>query len=239
MAKTKLIFACDISDPQLGLDLITEVVSEVNLIKLGLEAMTAETVFGKTLATLFREQTLGYKKSVMWDMKILDVKNTMANAVRNIVFYGSTFFTLHAQASDTALIAVVQATSGTATTPLAVTVLTDLDDAMCISRFDCESDKAVLRFAKIAYDCGIRGFVCSAKEAQMIRDKFPDVVIVTPAIRPLWAVKKDEQMRVTTPTQAAHAGADYIVVGRPIYDPPSSKTQREAAREIREELAAA
>src|SRR3989344_5570937 len=102
MAKTKLIFACDISDPQLGLDLITEVVSEVNLIKLGLEAMTAETVFGKTLATLFREQTLGYKKSVMWDMKILDVKNTMANAVRNIVFYGSTFFTLHAQASDTA-----------------------------------------------------------------------------------------------------------------------------------------
>ncbi|HVV39304.1 MAG TPA: orotidine-5'-phosphate decarboxylase [Candidatus Paceibacterota bacterium] len=239
MASTRLVFACDVSEPGLGRHLINLAAPEIDVVKTGLEAMTAEDDMGETLARGFRIRAQELGKGCMWDMKLLDIGNTMAAAVRNIVRHGSTLFTLHAMASNDALQAVVQATAGTKSLPLAVTVLTDLDDPQCISRFGVDSNTSVLHFAKIAYDCGIRGFVCSAKEARAIRDKFPDVVIVTPAIRPLWAVGKDEQKRVTTPTEAAQAGADYIVVGRPISNPPLSMNHRQAAREIREELLAA
>lgn len=122
---------------------------------------------------------------------------------------------------------------------LAVTVLTDFDSDQCMSRFGCTHITAVVDFARMAYREGIRGLVCSAQEARYIRDTLPDVYIVTPGIRPEWATSKDEQHRITTPTEAKKAGVDAIVVGRPIYNPPLTYSHRDAAQMIREELAAA
>jgi len=150
----------------------------------------------------------------------------------------------HATASDAALAAVAEA-AGDKAIALAVTVLTDLDDAQCKSRFLPENQVYVGRyvpvlvenFAKNAYRLGIRGFVCSPLEVEIIRQVAPDAYIVTPGIRPLWAVAADEQKRVTTPAQAKRAGADAIVVGRPISAPPASYTRLQAVREIQQELA--
>jgi orotidine-5'-phosphate decarboxylase len=177
----------------------------------------------------------------MWDMKLHDIGSTMAKAARNIARLGSDFLTIHATACDKALAAVAAAAeeAGGGAMPLAVTVLTDLDESQCHSRFRVSPDAAVRQFAKNAHCLGIRGFVCSAKEARAIRDAIPGAYIMTPGIRPLWAVARDEQKRVTTPAQAKQAGADAIVVGRPISKPPSFHTEASAAQAIKEELEAA
>lgn len=238
--RTGLIFACDTSKRDFGLHLIKQTAEHLDMVKAGLEAMMAEDKkTGETLARSYRLGAHALGKGVMWDGKFLDVSNTMLGAIRNVLSMGVRFFTIHAQASDAALATIAQVTADSSTKPLAVTILTDLDDPQCYSRFVRDSAQAVTQFATIAYENGIRGFVCSAHEARVIREKFADVTIVTPAIRPLWAVGKDEQKRVTTPTQAALAGADYIVVGRPISKPPLPYTYAQAAREIREELEAA
>lgn len=236
----KLIFACDVSELSLGLTVIEKVYPHIDVVKIGLEAMTAEDNHrGETLARSFRIRAQERSKDVMEDWKLLDVKNTMLGATRNIVKRGSRFFTIHATASDEALEAVAEAAKGRSIA-LAVTVLTDLDDPQCQSRFSCSSASAVEQFARNAYVCGIRGFVCSAQEARIIRQRLGgDVTIVTPAIRPLWAVKPDEQKRITTPAQAVQAGADAVVVGRPISQPPPLHTEASAAQAIREELNAA
>lgn len=237
---TKLFFACDVSSLGLGLALIDKVAPYVDAVKIGLEAMTAEDSENKTLASAFRCHTIvGHARDVMWDMKLHDIGNTTGGAVRNIVQKGSRYFTLHASASDAALAAAAEA-AGEKSMPLAVTVLTDLDEPQSVSRFGRKPKEAVWRFAALAYGAGIRGFVCSVHEARFLRDKFAEsITIVTPGIRPEWSVGKDEQKRVTTPTIAKQAGANAIVVGRPISKPPLMHTEASAARAIVEELAAA
>ncbi len=238
--KTKLIFACDIPDRVRGLAVITKVAPEVDVIKVGLETMTTEMASGETLARIYRQHAQGLQKKTFWDAKLHDIESVMRNSSRNIVRgMGCDMFTLHASASDDALTAAANETVA-GTWALAVTVLTDLDDAQCVSRFLKDSRQAVADFASFAYDCGIRGFVCSGREIEIIRKTVndPGVVIVTPGIRPSWAATTDEQKRITTPTQAAQAGADYVVVGRPIYNPPLGYTEASAARQIQQELRA-
>lgn len=235
---TQLILACDVSDLTVGQTLIEKTALHVDLVKIGLEAMTAEDSAGMTLASQLRRFCGNHGKKVMWDNKLLDIENTMAKAARNIAGLGSYFFTIHATASNAALAAVAEA-AGSRSMPLAVTVLTDLDDPQCVTRFGDKSAGTVKRFAKNARRWGIRGFVCSPKEARIIRDAVPDAFIVTPGVRPQWAVTPDEQKRVTTPADAKNAGANAIVVGRPISNPPKMYTEAEAAREIKAELEAA
>lgn len=235
---TKLILACDVSDSRTGDDLITAVAPHINLVKIGFEAFTAPAQYGGTVGDLMLTRADICEKGVMLDLKIHDVANTMRAAARNIAKLGVEMFTIHATASNDALAAVAEE-AGDRAIALAVTVLTDLDDSQCYSRFHASSAVAVAHFARNARKWGIRGFVCSPKEAGIIRDSVPDAYIVTPGIRPAWAVEKDEQKRVTTPAQARRAGADAIVVGRPISKPPAGYTQASAAQAIKEELAAA
>jgi orotidine-5'-phosphate decarboxylase len=238
---TKLIFACDVSDLDAGKALIQETMEHVDVVKVGLEAMTAEDDTGATLASRLRRHASDRRLQIMWDMKLHDIESTMAKAARNIAKLGSRFFTIHATACDRALAAVAEAAeeAGCNAMPLAVTVLTDLDDPQCHSRFHLTSETAVRRFAENAHGLGIHGFVCSPKEARIIRNAIPDAYIVTPGIRPAWAAARDEQKRVMTPAQAKQAGADAIVVGRPISQPPGPRTPASAAKEIKEELDAA
>lgn len=244
---TELILACDVSDSREGDELIEEVKAEIDVVKIGLEAMTAPARYGGTVAdAILTRATEMCGKGVMWDMKIHDVANTMKNAAQNIVKMGARLFTLHASASDAALAAVAEA-AGDKAIPLAVTVLTDLDDAQCKVRFLPNNQVfagrfdhvLVENFARNAWRLGIKGFVCSPLEVELIRQVAPEAYIVTPGIRPVWAVAPDEQKRVTTPAQAKRAGANAIVVGRPIYRPPSGRTRLQAAKDIREELLAA
>lgn len=115
------------------------------------------------------------------------------------------------------LSAAAGAAAGTGTTILAVTVLTSLDDADLSSiGFSLPTEKAVERLAGIAVDAGIGGIVCSAKEVAAIRRMVgKNVVLVTPGVR-LPEDSAGDQKRVVTPSEAIRAGADYIVVGRPI-----------------------
>lgn len=233
--RTGIILACDLSDSTLVYSTLEPLMPYIDLVKVGLEAMTAEISYGPTVASFIREAVLGvFNKDVMWDMKLHDISNTVEAAAKNIVARGSKMFTLHAAASDRALELAAKA-AGQKAIPLAVTVLTDLDDHNCQKRFDLISESAVSLFASNAFEHGIRGFVCSAREARIILDTVPNPLIVTPGIRPAWASVGD-QKRVMTPAEAAKAGADYIVVGRPILQPPNGITPLDAVKRIRYEL---
>ncbi len=235
---TQLIFACDVSDNRVADELLTKIAPHIDMVKIGLEAMTAPSSYGSMLSQSLLTRAKMFDKDVMWDIKLHDVANTMRGATRNIVGMGVKMFTVHASASDEALAAVAEE-AGSETMVLAVTALTDLNDAQCFFRYHGPSWSVVKRLAKNAHHRGIRGFVCSAHEARIIRETVPDAYIVTPGIRPEWAVAKDEQKRVVTPARAKQAGVDAIVVGRPISNPPPAYTEASAARLIREELDAA
>lgn len=234
-----IILACDISDAEQVAPALEPVMPFIDLVKVGLEAMTAEDLFGLTTATRTRELVLKhFRKRVMWDMKLDDISNTVEAAAKNIVGLGSSMFTLHATVSDQALKRAAQA-AGAAALPLAVTVLTDLDEEQCVSRFERTPPQAVLDFARMAAAQGIKGIVCSPKELAVLQNhpETKGLIKVVPGIRPAWASQND-QKRVMTPKDAAEAGADYIVIGRPILQPPAHMTSAEAARLIRAELGA-
>lgn len=217
--------------------LLQALAPHIDFVKIGLEAMTAETRSGKTVARQVREFVVEVlEKKIMWDMKFGDIENTVAKAVRNIAANGVHMFTLHATISDPALRAAAAAANGTL--PLAVTVLTDLDEPQCLSRFGRKPGQAVLDFARNASKNGVGGVVCSPKELELLMndDITRSMKKVIPGIRPDWAQAND-QKRTMTPGEAARAGADHVVIGRPIMDPPQAiGSPVSAARMIREEL---
>lgn len=126
---------------------------------------------------------------------------------------------------------------------LGVTVLTSLKDADTQAMFTCSTEEAVMRFAQVAADAKIDGLISSPKEAEVLRAKFGVVLSLnTPAIRPTWAiVPGDDQNpeRIMTPAKAIKAGADRIVVGRPITKPPQGVSSRDAVMRTIEEITSA
>jgi len=177
----------------------------------------------------------GLGKQVFLDLKFHDIPNTVAHSARAAADLGVGLFTLHASGGKKMIEAARQAVADTDTRILAVTVLTSLSDAMLREELGIaqEAAAAVPRLAGMAVDAGAHGIVCSPRETRLVRDAVgPGPLVVTPGIRPAWA-PQDDQARVMTPREAADAGADLIVVGRPIlqHSRPS-----EAVRLILEEL---
>lgn len=175
-------------------------------------------------------------KRIMLDLKFHDIPNTAGQAARAAVDIGASMFTVHATGGHDMIAAARKAVDGTETKILAVTVLTSLNADMLRKEigFDESPEAAVVRLAVMAIESGAHGIVCSPAEIRIVRDAIgPDMLIVTPGIRPAWS-SRDDQQRVATPAEAARAGATYIVVGRPIlnHDDPA-----EAVRLIKEELA--
>ncbi|MCM2291701.1 orotidine-5'-phosphate decarboxylase [Allorhizobium sp. BGMRC 0089] len=154
-------------------------------------------------------------KQVFLDMKLLDIDNTVASAVENIVRMGMTMLTLHAYPK--AMRAAVEAARGSGLCLLGVTVLTSMDDAdLHEAGYDRTAENLVRLRAQQAREAGMGGIVCSAQEAEAVRSILgPDMAVVTPGIRPAGADKGD-QKRVMTPADALSAGASHLVVGRPI-----------------------
>ena len=154
-------------------------------------------------------------KNVVLDMKLLDIDNTVAKGVENIVKMGMSMLTLHA--SPKAMAAAVEAARGSDLCLLGVTVLTSMDEKDVIDAgYEYDPHTLVLRRAEQARIAGMGGIVCSAEEASAVRKIVgPDMAIVTPGIRPAGAEKGD-QKRVMTPSEALRAGASHLVVARPI-----------------------
>ncbi|AWI59765.1 orotidine-5'-phosphate decarboxylase [Sinorhizobium fredii] len=154
-------------------------------------------------------------KKVFLDMKLLDIDNTVAKGVENIVRMGMSMLTLHAYPK--AMKAAVDAAKGSDLCLLGVTVLTSMDAQDVIDAgYGFDPHTLVLRRAEQARAAGMGGIVCSAEEATAVRRIIgAEMAVVTPGIRPTGAEKGD-QKRVMTPAEAIRAGSSHLVVARPI-----------------------
>lgn len=171
--------------------------------------------------------------NVFLDMKLLDIDNTVAKGVENIVKMGVTMLTLHAYPK--AMRAAVEAAKGSDLCLLAVTVLTSMDAQDVIDAgYEYDPHTLVLRRAEQALAAGMGGIVCSAAEAGAVRKIVgPRLAVVTPGIRPAGAEHGD-QKRVVTPADALHNGSSHLVVARPIV---GAVDRRAAAEAILAEMA--
>lgn len=171
-------------------------------------------------------------KRVFIDAKLLDIGSTVEKGVRSLTKIGADFLTVHADRD--AIAGAVEGRGDSKLRILAVTVLTSWDEETLAAHGMSEPVAAlVLRRARMALDAGADGLIASARELALLRREFgPSPLIVTPGIRPLGAAAND-QKRVVTPAEALRAGADHLVIGRPITgaDDPAS-----ALAAIRQEL---
>lgn len=189
-----------------------DLIGDCTWVKVGFQLFTRT---GPEMVQALRERG----KRVFLDLKLHDIPNTVAKAARSIADMGAGMTTLHAAGGAKMIEAAREAVEGTDTRLLAVTVLTSLSDDMLRDEVGIPETaaEAVPRLASLAVRSGAHGIVCSPQEIQAVRAAVgPEPVIVTPGVRPSWAARND-QARVMTPKDAAAAGADYLVVGRPIF----------------------
>ena len=231
-ARERLIVALDVPDAGRALALVERMDGVVRWFKVGLELYLSE---GNSIIEALRDR--GH--SVFLDLKLHDIPNTVAGAVRSASRAGAEMLTLHASGGPAMMAAAVDAASAMKDAPLllAVTVLTSMDAAQlrAVGVADSPAEQ-VLRLTRAGWESGIRGFVASAEEVAAMRQSFPDATLVIPGIRPAGAAVGD-QKRVATPAAALKAGADYLVIGRPITqaaDPAAAAAAIKAGIEAKE-----
>ncbi|ASY65083.1 Orotidine 5'-phosphate decarboxylase [Sinorhizobium sojae CCBAU 05684] len=200
-----------------GLDLPTVAESEKIVAKLGEDVVFYKIGYQLVFAggLEFARDLVAAGKRVFLDMKLLDIDNTVAKGVENIVKMGMSMLTLHAYPK--AMKAAVEAAKGSDLCLLGVTVLTSMDQQDVIDAgYEYDPHMLVLRRAEQARAAGMGGIVCSAEEAVSVRRIIgADMALVTPGIRPA-GTEKGDQKRVMTPGDAIRAGSSHLVVGRPI-----------------------
>lgn len=224
----RLIVALDVPNVVQGLDLAARLGDSVGFYKIGLGMLTGG---GLALANALKQD---HGKRVFLDMKFFDIGATVEAAVRGIAQYDLDFLTVH---GDPQVVrAAREGAAGSGLKILAVTILTSLDrsdlDANLIRPGDI--GEITLERAARALDAGADGVIASPQEAAAIR-ALPQAagrLIVTPGVRPAGAAAGD-QKRIATPAEALRAGADHIVVGRPIWAAPDPAA---AARAILADL---
>lgn len=157
--------------------------------------------------------------SVFLDLKLHDIPATVAGASRAVARLRPDVVTVHATGGPDVIRAAVEAAPGTMIA--AVTVLTSLNDhALSQVGISGPVPDAVIRLATLAVEAGARGLVCSPREVAAVRSAVgPDVTLITPGVRPA-GTESHDQARVATPEEALRAGADLLVIGRPITDAP-------------------
>ncbi len=225
-AKDKIILALDVPSAEHARRLIELVGDRVGIYKIGLQ------LFTQCGPAIVREvQASGAK--VFLDLKLHDIPNTVAHAVEAAASLGVHMLTIHLSGGRE-MAEAAQSRSGQ-TLILGVTVLTSSnDETLRETGIQSPVEEQVLRLAGIAKD--LAGVVCSPLEIAPLREKFSrSLRLVTPGVRPTWAAAGD-QKRILTPAQALQAGADYLVIGRPITAAPDPA---QAAERILEEINAA
>jgi len=221
----RLIAALDLPSAAEARSLVEALGDAVRFYKVGLELFSTEGYF-----ELLRWLAARGNK-VFADLKLFDIPETVRRATANVSRAGATFLTVHAHAS---VLKAAAAEKG-ATRILGVTVLTSFDQGDLAEMGATKSlQQLVLDRARATLDGGCDGVISSPLEASTIRKTFGEkLLIVTPGIRP--QAKADDQKRTMGPGEAFRAGADYIVVGRPIRD---AKDPRAAALEIQASISA-
>lgn len=222
----RIIFALDVPDGRQAMDWVRRLRGEVGFFKVGLQLFLAE---GFSIVDRINGQGL----KVMLDLKLHDIPKTVELAVSQFQGHGVALATVHGYAPTVR--AAAQAKGETRI--LAVTVLTSMgQDDLIEAGYSGAVDELVLSRAKTSLREGADGVVCSGLEAARLRKALgPQALIVTPGIRPA-AADEDDQTRIVTPGAAMAAGADHVVVGRPIRQ---AKDPLAVASAMRDEIARA
>lgn len=225
--RDRLIVGLDVADIRQAEKLVDQLGDTVNFYKIGYQLLFAGGLE-------FAGELIRSHKKVFLDMKLLDIDNTVASAVENIVKLGVDMLTLHAYPK--AMRAAVSAAKGSDLCLLGVTVLTSMDaDDLKEAGYNIAPEELVLKRAAQAREARMGGIVASAAEAAALRKIIgTDMALVTPGIR-LAGSDKGDQKRVMTPKDAITAGASHLVVGRPIV---KAADPLAAAKEILTEMAA-
>ena len=225
--RDRLIVALDVSTVEEAQAMVARLGDAVSFYKIGYQLALAGGLS-------YAAGLIGGGKKLFVDMKLHDIGNTVAAGVKSVSRVGATFLTVHAYPQT--MKAAAEAREG-GLGILAVTVLTSYDDAdLKAAGYDVSVRDLVAQRARQALDAGVNGLVCSPEEVSNLRAIVGNkLVLVTPGIRPVGADAGD-QKRIATPAAAIAAGADYLVVGRPIVAAADPKAAAEA---IVAEIAAA
>ncbi len=209
---SSIIIALDFANPEEALDFTEKMANTHCRFKIGKELFTRA---GPNFVEHLQKQ--GFK--VFLDLKYHDIPNTVAKACQAAADLGVWMLNVHALGGRNMLMAAREALTHYTNPPLliAVSILTSLDEKdLCEIGLQGRLEENVLRLAKLAHTCGLDGLVCSPLEIKLIHTKVSqDLQLITPGIR-LAHSPKDDQKRTMTPTEAWQAGANYLVIGRPI-----------------------
>jgi orotidine-5'-phosphate decarboxylase len=208
--KAPIILAVDTSDFETAIDWIKATEGSVSVYKLGLEfylnfgAAGVAQVVKRTGAEIFL------------DLKLHDIPHTVAGAASAISQLNPRFLTVHASGGRAMVSAAAQAVPNISIT--AVTILTSLSESDLFEiGYASPALESAVALANLAVDSGAKALVCSPLETAAIRSAVgPDPIIITPGVRPLAEQGGDDQVRTMTPVDAIVAGANYVVIGRPI-----------------------
>jgi len=214
-AVRRVIVALDVSSAEAALSLTARLQGHVGLFKVGLELYSSE-------GPAFVRKLVEQGARIFLDLKLHDIPNTVRGAARAAARLGVAMVTVHASGGVKMMQAAAQGArddviGGRAPLVLGVTALTSLtSEDLAAVGWSGSTESVVLRLAALAQSAGLDGVVASPHEAALIRKRCgPDFVIVTPGIRPA-ETSPDDQARAATPRAALEAGADYLVIGRPI-----------------------
>ena len=208
-AADKIIVALDVATEKEALNLVAQLRGDISFFKVGLQLFT---VAGPEIVREIR--ATGAK--IFLDLKLHDIPNTVARAVESAAELGVQMLTIHL-CGGTEMIRAAAAARKEGMSILGVTVLTSLtDESLHEIGITERINKHVLRLTQLGVSAGIDGIVASPFEVQALRAEFGDKIkVVTPGVRPGWSEAGD-QKRFMTPRDALAAGADYLVIGRPI-----------------------
>ena len=219
-ARERLIVALDVPSVKAAEAMAARLGESVWFYKIGYQLAFAG---GLSLAA----ELIAAGKQVFLDLKLHDIGNTVTKGVESIARLGATFVTVHAYPQT--MKAAVEGKRGSTLRILAVTVLTSYDDAdLAAAGYEMNVNELAAARAAQARDIGVDGLVCSAEEAATLRSiAGARMVLVTPGIRPSGSAAGD-QKRIMTPARAIEAGADFLVVGRPVLEADDPKAAADA-----------
>ncbi|MBV9130321.1 MAG: orotidine-5'-phosphate decarboxylase [Verrucomicrobia bacterium] len=226
-AKNRIIVPLDVPTAEAARELIKAIGGTVGFFKIGSQLFTST---GPHIV----EEVRASGSRVFLDLKYHDIPNTVRRAVESASALGVDMLTIHLSGGRAMCEAAVLGRGVSNVLILGVTVLTSLNDtSLSESGFRCSVEDQVLLLAEVAKNVGITGLIASAQELRILRERFGSLfTTVIPGIRPAWA-DVDDQKRTLSPRQAVEAGADYLVIGRPI---TASRDPEIAVQRIVDEL---
>jgi orotidine-5'-phosphate decarboxylase len=225
-ARDRLIVALDLPTQAKALALVSVLSGSVSTYKIGLQLYTAA---GPAIV----QAVAATGAKIFLDLKLHDIPTTVAKAVGAAGELGVQMLTLHLSGGSAMLKAAAEAKPPHLSL-LGVTVLTSAtQETLGEIGIDLQLRDQVIRLAELGKSSGVDGLITSPREVSVLRERLgPEMMLVTPGVRPVWAAA-DDQKRFTTPNEAIKAGADYLVIGRPITAAPDP---RAAVERVVEEM---